>query len=105
MAAKIKKGDKVVVLSGRDKGRSGEVIKMLPREGRALVRGMNMVVRHQRQSARDQGGLIRKEAPIHVSNLAIADPDDGKPSRVGFRIGEDGSKVRFAKRSGNLIDG
>lgn len=105
MAAKIKKGDKVVVLTGRDKGRTGEVIKMLPEENRAVVRGVNVVRRHQRQTAQTEGGIISKEAPIHVSNLAIADPKDGKPSRVGFKVKEDGTKVRVAKRSGDLIDG
>jgi len=105
MAAKIKKGDRVVVLTGRDKGRSGEVIRVEPKEERALVRGLNTVKRHQRQTAKQNAGIITKEAPIHLSNLAIADPKTGKPSRVGFKILEDGRKVRFAKRSGELIDG
>jgi large subunit ribosomal protein L24 len=105
MAAKIKKGDKVVVLAGRDKGRSGEVLQVVPKEERALVRGVNMVKRHQRQSMNQEGGIISKEAPIHLSNLAIADPKDGKASRVGFKTLDDGRKVRFAKRSGELIDG
>jgi large subunit ribosomal protein L24 len=105
MAAKIKKGDKVVVLSGRDKGRSGEVLRVLPREGRALVQGVNLVKRHQRQSAREQGGIISKEVSIHLSNLALADPTSGKPTRVGFKILNDGRKVRVAKRSGEVIDG
>jgi large subunit ribosomal protein L24 len=105
MAARIKKGDKVVVLSGRDKGRSGEVIQVMPKEERALIRGVNMVTRHQKQSAAQEGGLIRKEAPIHLSNVAIADPTDGKPTRVGFKTLNDGRKVRFAKRSGETIDG
>jgi len=105
MAAKIKKGDKVVVLAGRDRGRSGEVIRMFPVEQRALVRGINMVKRHQKQSPRAEGGIISKEAAIHLSNIAVADPKDGKPTRVGFKILEDGRKVRFAKRSGDLIDG
>ena len=105
MAAKIKKGDKVVVLTGRDKGRSGQVTAVMPREGRAVVAGVNMVKRHTRQSARTQGGILSKEAPIDLSNLAIADPKDGKPTRVGFKVLEDGRKVRFAKRSGDLIDG
>ena len=104
MAAKIKKGDKVVLLAGRDKGRSGEVIKVMPDENRALVRGLNMVRRHQRQTASQEGGIISKEAPVDLSNLAIADPKDGKASRVGYKILEDGRKVRFAKRSGDLID-
>jgi large subunit ribosomal protein L24 len=105
MAAKIKKGDKVVVLAGRDKGRSGEVLKVITDEGRALVRGVNMVKRHQRQTANQEGGIISKEGSIHLSNLAIADPKGGKATRVGFKILDDGRKVRFAKRSGDLIDG
>ncbi|GGG27075.1 50S ribosomal protein L24 [Chelatococcus composti] len=105
MAAKIKKGDKVVVLAGRDKGRTGEVVRVLPKEERALVRGINIVKRHQRQTANQEGGIISKELPIHLSNLAVADPKDGKPTRVGFKVLEDGRKVRFAKRSGDLIDG
>jgi large subunit ribosomal protein L24 len=105
MAAKIKKGDKVVILAGRDKGKTGEVIQVMPKEERALVRGVNLVKRHQRQTAAQEGGIISKEAPIHLSNLAYADPRDGKPTRVGFRILDDGRKVRFAKRSGELIDG
>ncbi|MGI6244967.1 MAG: 50S ribosomal protein L24 [Pseudochelatococcus sp.] len=104
MAAKIRKGDKVVVLAGRDKGRSGEVLRVIPDEGRALVRGVNIVKRHTRQSASSEGGIISKEAPLHLSNLAVADPKDGQPTRVGFRILEDGRKVRFAKRSGDVID-
>jgi large subunit ribosomal protein L24 len=102
---KIRKGDKVVILAGKDKGRTGEVIEMKPKEGRALVRGVNMVKRHQKQTPNQEGGIISKEAPIDVSNLAIADPKDGKATRVGFKILEDGKKVRFAKRSGDLIDG
>jgi large subunit ribosomal protein L24 len=104
MAAKIKKGDKVVVLTGRDSGRTGEVISVSPKDEKALVRGVNMVKRHQKQSMNQEGGIISKEAPIHLSNLALADPKDGKPTRVGFRVLEDGRKVRFAKRSGDLID-
>ena len=102
---KIRKGDKIVVLSGRDKGRTGEVLKMMPKENRALVRGVNLVRRHQKQTAQQEGGIITKEAPIHVSNIALADPKDGKPTRVGFRLEKDGKKVRVAKRSGELIDG
>jgi len=105
MAAKIKKGDKVVVLTGRDKGRSGEVVQVMPKDSKALVRGVNMVKRHQRQSMNQEGGIISKEAPVHLSNIALSDPKDGKPTRVGFRILDDGRKVRFAKRSGDLIDG
>ena len=105
MAAKIKKGDKVIVLTGRDKGRSGEVIEVRPSESRALVRGVNMVRRHQRQTAAQQGGIVSKEAPVHLSNLAIADPKDGKPTRIGFKFLKDGRKVRIARRSGEAIDG
>jgi len=104
MAAKIKKGDKVVVLTGRDKGRTGEVVRVMPKEERALVRGVNLVKRHQRQIMNQEGGIIQKEAPVHLSNLAVADPKDGKPTRVGFKTLDDGRKVRFAKRSGDLID-
>ena len=105
MAAKIRKGDKVIVLAGRDKGRSGEVIEVRPDEDRALVRGINMVKRHQKQTAAQEGGIISKEGTIHLSNLALADPKDGKPTRVGFKIHADGKKVRVAKRSGAEIDG
>ena len=105
MAAKIKKGDKVVILAGRDKGKTGEVVQMLPKEERAVVRGVNVVKRHQRQTAGQEAGIISKEAPLHLSNLAYADPKDGKPTRVGFKTLDDGRKVRFAKRSGDLIDG
>jgi large subunit ribosomal protein L24 len=105
MAAKIKKGDKVVVTTGRDKGKTGEVLQVMPKEERALVRGVNLVKRHQRQTASQESGIISKEAPIHLSNLAYADPRDGKPTRVGFKIMDDGRKVRIAKRSGELIDG
>jgi large subunit ribosomal protein L24 len=108
MAAKIRKGDKVVVLSGRDKGRTGEVIEVQPRIERALVRGINMVKRHQKQTAQQEGGIISKELPVHLSNLALADPKDGKPTRIGFKFigeGEDRKRVRVAKRSGVEIDG
>jgi large subunit ribosomal protein L24 len=105
MAAKIRKGDKVVVLAGRDKGRTGEVISVQPTEGRALVRGVNMVKRHQRQTPQNEGGIISKEASIHLSNIAIADPKDGKPTRIGFKSMNDGRKVRVARRSGVEIDG
>ncbi|MEQ8402042.1 MAG: 50S ribosomal protein L24 [Roseitalea porphyridii] len=101
---KIKKGDEVVVLAGKDKGRKGSVIQVMPKDGKALVSGINMVKRHQSQTPSREAGIIAKEAPIDLSNLAIADPKDGKPTRVGFRV-EDGKKVRFAKRSGELIDG
>jgi large subunit ribosomal protein L24 len=104
MAAKIKKGDRVVVLTGRDKGRAGEVLRVHPKEERAVVRGINTVKRHQKQTAKQEAAIITKEAPIHLSNLAIADPKNGKPTRVGFKVLDDGRKVRFAKRSGELID-
>ncbi|MDD7910627.1 MULTISPECIES: 50S ribosomal protein L24 [Pseudovibrio] len=105
MPAKIKKGDKVVVIAGRDKGKTGEVIQMLPSENRAVVRGVNLVRRHQRQTQQSEGGIISKEAPIQLSNIAIVDPKDGKPTRVGFKTNEDGVTVRIAKRSGDVIDG
>ncbi len=105
MAAKIKKGDRVVVTAGRDKGKTGEVRQVIPTEGRAIVAGVNLVRRHTRQTAQTEGGILTKEAPIHLSNLAVADPKTGKPSRVGFRVLDDGRKVRVAKRSGDLIDG
>ena len=103
MAAKIKKGDSVVVIAGRDKGRTGEVIEVRREEARALVRGVNVVKRHQRQSPTQEGGIVSKEAPIHLSNIALADPKDGKPTRIGFKFLADGKKVRFAKRSGEVI--
>ena len=105
MAAKIKKGDKVVVLTGRDKGRSGEVKSVNPTDRRAIVAGVNLVKRHTKATAQSEGGILSKEATIDLSNLAIVDPKDGKPTRVGFKTLEDGRKVRFAKRSGDLIDG
>ena len=108
MAAKIRKGDKVIVLTGRDKGRTGEVVEVRPDDNRAVVRGVNMVKRHQRQTTTAEGGIISKEGPIHLSNIALADPKDGKPTRVGFKFvgsGEERRKVRVAKRSGVEIDG
>ena len=104
MAAKIRKGDKVVVLSGRQKGMTGEVFEVRPSEDRALVRGVNLVKRHQKQSPQQEGGIISKEAPVHLSNLAYVDKD-GKPTRIGFKVRADGTKVRIAKRSGAEIDG
>jgi large subunit ribosomal protein L24 len=95
----------VVVLTGRDKGKSGEVIQMLPADNKALVRGINMVRRHQKQTQTQEAGIVAKEAPIHLSNVALADPKDGKATRVGFKVQDDGTKVRVAKRSGDLIDG
>jgi large subunit ribosomal protein L24 len=108
MAARIKKGDTVIVIAGRDKGRTGEVIEMRRENAQALVRGVNVVKRHQRQSATQEGGIISKEAPIHLSNIALAVHKVKKPTRVGFKFvgkGEDRKKVRFAKRSGAEIDG
>ena len=101
---KIRKGDKVVVLTGEDKGRTGEVVQVMPKEDRAVVKGINLVKRHQRQTQTQEAGIITKEAPIHLSNIAIADPKDGKPTRVGFKV-EGDKKVRVAKRSGVSIDG
>jgi len=105
MAAKIKKGDKVVILAGRDKGKSGEVVSVNPTEGRAIVAGVHLVKRHQRQSQTQEGGIITKESPIALSNVAYADPKTGKATRIGFKILDDGRKVRVAKASGELIDG
>jgi large subunit ribosomal protein L24 len=104
MANKIRKGDRVVVLTGKDKGKTGEVLRMLPKEERVLVQGVNVVKRHQRPSMQSQGGIEEKELPIHVSNVALSDPKDGKPTRVGFRILNDGRKVRISRRSGETID-
>ena len=101
---KIRKGDKVVVLAGKDKGRSGDVLQVMPKEDRAVVKGINLVKRHQRQTQTQEAGIITKEASIHLSNIAIADPKDGKPTRVGFKV-EGDKKVRVAKRSGVSIDG
>ncbi len=102
-AAKIKKGDSVVVLAGRDKGKTGEVLRVVPKENRAFVRGVNMVRKHQEQTRDQQGGIITKEGPIQLSSLAVADPRDGKPTRVGFKMLEDGTKVRVARKSGEVI--
>ena len=104
MAARIRKGDNVVVIAGRDKGKTGEVIRVMPTESRAVVRGVNIARRHQRQTAREQGGIVTKEMPIHISNISLVDAS-GKPTRVGFRLAADGRKVRFAKRTGDSIDG
>lgn len=104
MASKIRKGDKVTVRTGRDKGREGEVIQVRPKEGRVLVQGVNMVRRHTRASAGQPGGIIEKEAPMAVSNVALIDPQDGKPTRVGFKLMEDGRKMRVARRSGEMIE-
>ena len=102
---KIKKGDHVVVITGKDKGKKGEVLKVMPSENRVIVKGVSMVRRHQRQTANQEGGIITKEAPIEVSNIALEDPKDGKPTRVGYKFLKDGRKVRFARRSGEVIDG
>jgi large subunit ribosomal protein L24 len=104
MAAKIRKGDKVFVLSGRSKGKTGEVLEVMPKVMRAIVQGVNTVKRHTKPSATATGGIIEREAPVHISNLAHVDPQTGRPSRVGFRILENGRKVRYAKRSGEIID-
>ena len=92
-------------MTGKDKGRKGNVVTVMPKEGRAIVQGINMVKRHQRQSQSQEAGIISKEAAIQLSNIAIADPKDGKPTRVGFKVTDDGRKVRFAKRSGDVING
>jgi len=105
-AQKIKKGDKVVVLSGKDKGRTGEVVRAMPKDGKVIVSGINVHARHRKPSqVNPQGGIERKEAPLHVSKVAIADPKTGKPTRVRFETGKDGKKVRVAARSGEKIDG
>ncbi len=101
---KIKKGDTVVVLTGKDKGRSGTVLEMITKTDRVLVQGINMVKRHTKQSQTSEGGIVQKEASIHISNLAVAGKD-GKPTRVGIKTNDDGKRVRFAKKSGELIDG
>lgn len=101
---KVKKGDSVLVLAGRDKGKRGEIVKVFPSENRVVVQGVNVVRRHQKQSPNQEGGILSKEAPIHVSNVALEDPKDGASTRVGYRILDDGRKVRYAKRSGEVID-
>ena len=105
-AAKIRKGDKVVVLSGRDKGKTGEIVSSLPKDGKVVVSGVNIATRHTKATQTNpQGGLVRKEAPMHVSKVAIIDPKDGKATRVRFETSKDGKKVRVAARSGEKIDG
>ena len=104
MPAKVKKGDRVVVTAGRDKGKSGEVLRVYPSESRVLIAGVNIIKRHQRQSARVQGGIVSKEAPVHLSKVAHLDPKNGGPTRIGFKRLEDGRLVRFAKKSGEVID-
>jgi large subunit ribosomal protein L24 len=107
MAAKlkVKKGDRVVVITGSDKGKRGEILRVMPDEGRVLVSGVNLVKRHTKQSAKTQGGIISKEAPIHVSNVSLLDPKTQKPTKVGFKILGDGTKVRVARKSGETING
>jgi large subunit ribosomal protein L24 len=104
MSKKIRKGDDVIVITGRDKGKKGEVLRVFPKEGRVLVQGVNMVKRHTRPSATQGGGIVEKEAPLHASNVALVDPDGGEATRVGFRFLEGDRKVRYAKRSGEMID-
>ena len=104
MAAKLKKGDKVVVIAGKDKGKRGEITKVLMTEGRAYVSGVNLIKKHNRPSQVSAGGIETKEAAMQLSNLMIEDPKDGSATRVGFKMSKDGSKVRFAKKSGELID-
>ena len=104
MAARIRKGDEVIVISGRDKGKKGNVLKVMADDNRVLVQGVHMVKRHERQSQTQKGGIVEKEASIHASNVALIDPDGGEATRVGFRSLEDGRKVRYAKRSGEVID-
>ncbi len=104
MKFKIKKGDKVVVLAGRDKGKSGEVLRVLRADERVVVQGVNMVKRHTSPRPGEPGGIVEKEAALHVSNVAHIDPKSQKPTRVGYRILEDGRKVRYAKRSGEVLD-
>ena len=104
MAAKIRKGDRVIVTTGRDKGKKGEVLKVMTEEGRVVVSGVNMIKRHTKQTAREQGGIVSKEAALHVSNVAHIDPKSGGATRIGFKNLTDGRKVRFAKKSGEVID-
>jgi large subunit ribosomal protein L24 len=104
MPAKVKKGDRVIVTSGRDKGKRGEVLRVFTADERVLVSGVNMIKRHQKQSARSQGGIISKESPVHLSKIAHVDPKTGEATRVGFKILGDGRMVRFAKKSGEVLD-
>lgn len=104
MAARVRKGDRVVVTTGRDKGKTGEVLSVLPKEDRVVVRGVNMIKRHTRPSQTQSGGIVEREAPLHLSNVMLADPKSGEPTRVGFKVLDDGRKVRVAKRSGEVID-
>ncbi len=102
---KIRKGDRVVVTTGKDKGKQGNVLKVFPSDNRAVVQGVNIARRHQKQTAAQQGGIIAKEMPIHISNLAHIDPKDGKPTRIGYKFLSDGKRVRVARRSGEEING
>jgi large subunit ribosomal protein L24 len=104
MPARIKKGDRVIVTTGRDKGKRGDVLKVFPKEDRALVTGVNMVKRHQRQTPRLQGGIVSKESPVHLSNISHVDPKSGDATKIGWKVLGDGRKVRFAKKSGVVID-
>ncbi len=104
MAAKIKKGDKVVVLTGKYRGAEAEVVQVMPKDERVLVRGVNIVAKHQKQSQTSRGGIVREEAPIHISNVALLGKD-GKRTRVGFKVGADGKKVRIERRTGEVING
>jgi large subunit ribosomal protein L24 len=104
MSAKVRKGDRVVVTSGRDKGKSGEVLRVYPDDARVVIAGVNLVKRHQRQTQKVQGGIVSKEAPLHLSKIAHVDPKTGGPTRVGFKVLEDGRRVRFAKKSGEILD-
>lgn len=104
MSAKIKKGDKVVVITGRDKGKKGEVLKVFPKENRAIVSGVNTAKRHQKQTQRAEGGIVNKDLPIELSNIALIDPKSGEATRVGFKLLDDGRRVRVAKKSGEVID-
>ena len=101
---KIRKGDEVIVISGRDRGKKGSVLRVIPTEDRVVVQGVNMVKRHTRQSMRQQGGIVEKETPIHISNISLVDPKSGKATRVGYKFLDDGRKVRFAKASGEVMD-
>lgn len=104
MAAKIKKGDSVIVLAGKDRGAEGIVMEVMPKQDLVVVRGVNLIKKHQRQTQTQEGGIIRREAPFHISNVALKDPSTGKATRVGFKV-SDGKKVRIAKASGEVIDG
>ncbi|MEL7429694.1 MAG: 50S ribosomal protein L24 [Pseudomonadota bacterium] len=102
---KLRKGDNVIVLTGKDKGRKGQILQVMPKDGKALVQGINMIKRHQRQTASTEAGIVNREAPIQLSNLALVDPKENKATRVGFKLMDDGRKVRVAKLSGEIIDG